>query len=405
MRVNYQRNLLCNMNKVKRLSVEITAILIVAVTLVLIINKTVEYYSGIPAASLNVSEHQEKSDQILIPGSCTIFFISYEGSVFFGNNEDFKNPLTYYWTKPPEDDKYGILYFGFNDFGPQGGVNEKGLAFDGNALPYVKVNSHTERLQASESIVNNIIMQNCATVDEAIKMAYSYDWGSLYSGKFAGQYLLADSSGDAAILGFGPDGELVVTRKNRGNGYIVSTNFNRANPENRYGPYPCKRFNTASTMLESIIKRDSLTVDFLASVLDSVHEEGKVIKTLYSNIFDLKNGIVYLYYMHNFDFVCKLDVKEIINRNASPERIKSLFPKEISEQTLNLRQDYLFWITIVVVWVILTVVSNIVFYNKILKGNLLVIKNRMIWIVILIFLGPVGFILFLVSRKQNQREK
>jgi len=52
-------------------------------------------------------------------------------------------------------------------------------------------------------------MQNCATVDEAIKMAYSYDRGSLYSGKFAGQYLLADSSGDAAILGFGPDGELV----------------------------------------------------------------------------------------------------------------------------------------------------------------------------------------------------
>ena len=109
--------------------------------------------------------------------------------------------------------------------------------------------------------------------------------------------------------------------------------------------------------------------------------------------------------MHNFDFVCKLDVKEIINRNASPERIKSLFPKDNSEQTLNLKQDYLFWISIVVVWVILTVVSNIVFYNKILKGNLLVIKNRMIWIVILIFLGPVGLILFLVSRKQNQREK
>ncbi len=389
------------MNKVKRLSVQIVTILLLTVSIILIIYKAFDYFSGIPAASLKVSEYQENSDQILIPGSCTIFCISYEGSVFFGNNEDFKNPLTYYWTKPPEEDKYGILYFGFNDFGPQGGVNEKGLAFDGNALPYVKVNSHTERLQASESIVNNIIMQKCATVEEAIKMACSFDWGSLYSGKFAGQYLLADSSGDAAILGFGPDGELVVTRKNKGNGYIVSTNFNRANPENRYGPYPCKRFNTASAMLESIIKRDSLTVDFLASVLDSVHEEGKVIKTLYSNIFDLKNGIAYLYYMHNFDLVCELDVNEIINRNPSPERIKSLFPKDISEQTLNLRQDYLFWITIVVVWVILTVVSNIVFYNKILKENLLVIKNRMIWIVILIFLGPIGLICFLVSRKQK----
>ncbi len=171
MKMVYQRNLLCNMNKAKRLSVQIVTILLFTVSIILIIYKAFDYFSGIPAASLKVSEYQENSDQILIPGSCTIFCISYEGSVFFGNNEDFKNPLTYYWTKPPEEDKYGILYFGFNDFGPQGGVNEKGLAFDGNALPYVKVNSHTERLQASESIVNNIIMQKCATVEEAIKIA------------------------------------------------------------------------------------------------------------------------------------------------------------------------------------------------------------------------------------------
>ncbi len=36
-------------------------------------------------------------------------------------------------------------------------------------------------------------------------MARSYDWGTIYSGKFAGQYLLADATGDACVLGFGAD--------------------------------------------------------------------------------------------------------------------------------------------------------------------------------------------------------
>jgi hypothetical protein len=61
-------------------------------------------------------------------------------------------------------------------------------------------------------------------------MARSYDWGTIYSGKFAGQYLLADAKGDACVLGFVADGELAITRKPGGDGFIVSTNFNRAYP-------------------------------------------------------------------------------------------------------------------------------------------------------------------------------
>ena len=48
----------------------------------------------------------------LIPGSCTIFTVSYDGFVFMGNNEEWKNPSTYYWAKPAKEDEYGVLYFG-----------------------------------------------------------------------------------------------------------------------------------------------------------------------------------------------------------------------------------------------------------------------------------------------------
>ena len=221
-----------------------------------------------------------------------------------------------------------MLCVGFDDLGPQGGINEKGLAFDGNALPYIPIKTYPGRLQPSEAIVNKIIMHRCATVEEAIAMARSYDWGTIYSGKFAGQYLLSDATGDACVLGFGADGELAVTRKPKGDGFIVSTNFNRVYPENRYYTYPCERYETASRMLEKLVKESDLTVESLAAVLNAVHQEGLRSPTLYSNIFDLKKGIAYFYDRHRYDRVAKIDVAETIKSKQPPKRIKDLFPTE-----------------------------------------------------------------------------
>lgn len=266
---------------------------------------------------------QDIVDNKLFPGYCTIFSVSIGESVFFGNNEDWKNPLTYIWIEPANDENYAVVYLGFDNFYPQGGINEKGLAFDGNALPYIQIDSCPDKLQPTKAIVNNIIMRKCATVEEAISMASSYDWGQIYSGKFAGQYLLADSTGDAVVISFDSGGKLVYTRKPKGDGYIVSTNFNRAYHKNRYGSYPCKRYDLASNMLEKTEK--DLTVDYLASVLDAVHEEGRKLNTLYSNIFDLKKGIIYLYFWHQFDDVVAIDVSEWIENEPDPKRIESLF--------------------------------------------------------------------------------
>jgi len=282
-------------------------------------------------ASNPFSDEMSKQDIIenkLFPGYCTIFSISIGDSVFFGNNEDWKNPLTYIWVEPANNENYAVVYLGFNNFFAQGGINEKGLAFDGNALPYIQIDSFPDKLQPTEAIVNNIIMRKCATVEEAIIMATSYDWGQIYSGKFAGQFLLADSTGDAVVIGFGEEGELVFTRKPKGNGYIVSTNFNRAYHQNRYGDYPCRRYNIASKMLQKIETEEDLSIDFLASILDAVHEEGKTLNTLYSNIFDLKKRIIYLYYWHQFDQLVSINVSEWIDSQSEPILIESLFNKK-----------------------------------------------------------------------------
>jgi hypothetical protein len=279
------------------------------------------------------NKKSEESDNV--PGSCTIFAASFGNTVLYGNNEDYTNPNTYYWVNPPGDGTYGGVYVGFDNLSPQGGINEKGLAFDYNALPKAALNPHSE-LPARGDIMRKIY-QNCSTVEEAIAMAKKHNWGT----SIRWQVLLADATGDAVVISAGPDGELAFTRKPKGDGYLVSTNFNRANPENTYpGSYPCWRYNKAVEMLERIKNEKDLTVGYFRSILDAVHVEGAVGNTLYSNIFDLKNGIIYLYHWHQFVEVATLKVAEEIAKASSPVRIKDLFSEETVKRAADEYQEY-----------------------------------------------------------------
>jgi hypothetical protein len=77
-------------------------------------------------------------------------------------------------------------------------------------------------------------------------------------------------------------------------------------------------------------------VEALASVLNAVHQEGLRSPTLYSNIFDLKNGIAYFYDRHRYDRVAKVDVAETIKNKQPPRRIKDLFLQEkLNEERHN----------------------------------------------------------------------
>jgi len=237
-----------------------------------------------------------------VPGSCTIFSASVGDKVLFGNNEDFYKPLTYLWTNPATDDNYGCLYLGFEDYSHQGGINEKGLCFDANALPRSKINPHSE-LPLSPSYeppyedytiwIPVLILRKAATVEEAIEIAKKFQRTNWYpkSGSISYQLNFADAKGDAVVISVDENGELAFTGKKDGEDYLISTNFNKANPENAL-EYPCRRYDKAKAMLDEIDNEDDLSVDLFRSILDAVHEEGIFNTTLYSNIFDLKNGVV-----------------------------------------------------------------------------------------------------------------
>jgi len=259
-----------------------------------------------------------------VPGSCTIFAASFGNTVLYGNNEDYNNPNTYYWVRPSGEGTYGGLFVGFDNLFAQGGVNEKGLAFDFNALPEAPLNPHPELPDAGPLTAMRRIQETCATVEEVIEVAQSYNWGT----SLRWQVLVADATGDAVVMSAGPDGELAFTRKAPGDGYLASTNFNRANPDNAYNSGPCWRYETAVRMLDRIEGEEDLTVEYFGSILDSVHVESATGNTLYSNVFDLKNGLVHLYYWHQFDEMVTLNVAEELAKAPSPTRIRDLFSQE-----------------------------------------------------------------------------
>ncbi len=289
-------------------------------------------FLSVPLSGQAIYPAAEPDDNKTIPSGCSIITISKGENVFFSGNDDFINPDQYYWVEPGDSSGYGVIWIGVPD-DPQQGVNEKGLAYDSNGLPRFEVNPHSERIPVSGEYYHNYLMQimhECSTVTEVIEWAnrhqrfpYMHD-----------QMHFADKTGDAVIISAGPDGEMVFTRKQPGDGFLVSTNFNVANPANAY-TYPCWRYDKANEMLGQLINREgSLNFNDITSVMDAIHQESSswTIETL---VADLVNGVIYLYYFYQFDDPVIINVKEELANPREAGPLSKLFPEDVQLEAAN----------------------------------------------------------------------
>jgi len=272
---------------------------------------------------------KQSDDNRIIPSGCTVITISKGENVFFGGNDDYINPDSYYWVQPGDSSRYGVIWIGTPD-NPQQGVNEKGLAYDANGLPRFEVNPHTERIPVSGEYYHNYVMQimhECSTVTEVIewvnkhqRFPYMHD-----------QLHFADKTGDAVIISAGKDGEIVFTRKTAGEGFLVSTNFNVANPSNGYD-YPCSRYDKANELLGQLIdKEEPLNFNVVTKVMDAVHQEGAswTIETL---VADLTNGVMYLYYFYQYENPVIINVKDELANPRETGPLSKLFPENVQDE-------------------------------------------------------------------------
>ncbi len=353
--------------------------------------------SALMIASLFLGASAVLSQQL--PGSgCTIITISKGDSVFFGGNDDFINPDSYYWVEPGDSSRYGVIWIGKTD-DPQQGVNEKGLAYDANGLPRVDVNPHSERIPVDGEYYHHYCMQimhECSTVEEVTR------WVSLHQRPpyMHDQLHFADRTGDAVVISAGKDGEMVLTRKAPGDGLLVSTNFNVANPANSFG-YPCWRYDKAQELMVQLLAVEGpVTYTDATNVMDAVHVEGGSSWTIETMVADLVNGLVYIYYFYQYDSPVVLNVKHELANPRAPGPLSMLFPADVREEAARryrkAQSNLIVNKAVGISWPAIVFVSLILLFTVCADFK----RGLRFWLPAVIILGPVALLIrYLVNKR------
>ncbi|MHA2497161.1 MAG: carcinine hydrolase/isopenicillin-N N-acyltransferase family protein [Candidatus Hodarchaeales archaeon] len=265
------------------------------------------------------------------------FMASYGNKVLVGQNSDGdQEEYMYLFFHPASPGKHGYLAIRFDfDHTPNpneelvnhAGMNDQGLVIVPTSIPSRKLNAHPEKPMLNDTYLNTLL-STVSTVDQAIAVLDDYQPHAPDFDDFEWQLLITDKTGEAVSLSVGPDGEFHISRKD-GN-YKVITNFNVAEPS--LGRYPDPRYDSATNRLEKIDSEDDFSVDCFQSVLDAIHWEGPDTNTIYSNIYDPVNGLVYLYYFHQFDEVVVVNLEEELAKGYHYYNYRALFSPDTVEK-------------------------------------------------------------------------
>jgi predicted choloylglycine hydrolase len=256
--------------------------------------------------------------------SCTVFHASNDTCAYGGNNEDYSISDTYIYFYPPTASTYGKVIVGYSgNYRIQGGVNEKGLFWDGLATPYLEVKDSADKPYFNGHLID-YIMDSCESCDEALTVLDQYNLKILENA----QILIGDQYGNSIIV----EGDIIHFKSNY---YQVATNFYLS--QHPDPPYPSGRYNTALEMFDNHPVED-LSVEFCASVLDAVHQEGAY-PTQYSTVYDLKNNLIYLYHFHNYDKVKIFNLSEEFELGYHSYSIPDLFRDDLQPPNKPLKPN------------------------------------------------------------------
>jgi predicted choloylglycine hydrolase len=256
--------------------------------------------------------------------ACTVFNCNRGHAVLVGNNEDWRystNVKLWFVTSTGKD--YGRVCFGWNQLfffrQAQGGMNDQGLFFDWALCPKSDPPEFTFKKKIASFSLPDKLLAECATVDEAIA------WLKQYNILFVRSHImLVDKSGNSAVVEW-VDGEFKILRKKED--CQVMTNFWLSHPE--LGNYPCQRYNKVKEMLGN---RKEISAEYFTSILKTVAiyertDDGNESGTVYSNVYDLAKGDIYIYYKRDFENPIKINLKTEIEKGNHSYRLSDLLRK------------------------------------------------------------------------------
>ena len=242
---------------------------------------------------------------------CSAFLVVGTGQVFFANNEDYWTPDTRVWFEPAVDGKHGVMYLGYSNGFPQGGMNDAGLAFDGFATkskPLLEQGS--KELFKGNPI--SAVMESCSTVDEVVAFLEKVDLRPVLTNAML---MFADAGGDSVII----EGDRFIRKSAE---YQLITNFYQSEQKDDAGQ--CPRFDAAHRVLA---KRKATTIDACAEALAAAAQTKGQVATLYSNVFDLKTRTATLWLFHDFETSVLLNLDEELAKGKRTLKLPELFPR------------------------------------------------------------------------------
>lgn len=255
--------------------------------------------------------------------SCSTYKVTVGDKTMYGMNYDtwFSQPRIWFETNGYGAVFTGANYQGGNDLTPQSGMNEYGLSFGTLATPTpdkVKSFDNKKPIQSRSKYLKDIL-HSCKSVEEVKAFIEEYDHSTLSNDVF----IYTDKSGKYLIV---EPYELIPGNDSK---YVLA-NFCPSTITD-FSSIKQQRYVNGAAFLKSKI---DTSLAFCTALSDTMHVCRKKIGdgTLLTSIWDLSNGIVHLYFYHDYKHMVQFNLKEELSKGNHSYEIASLFPANIEYQ-------------------------------------------------------------------------
>ena len=250
-----------------------------------------------------------------IANSCSMFKITLYGKTMVGNNEDAWRLDSKIWFEIGNTHTYGVAYVGHNDLFPQGGMNEAGLAFDGFTVYPRKLKPvlGKKKVENPADFIK-MILQRCKSTEEVKELINQYDRSVFNSAML----LFVDKTGKYLVV------EVDTTIMGNDQKYVLS-NFCPSvtqNPDDvEIGRYQRGR--------RFLANKSDTSLSFCVSMMDTMHECRNKIGdgTTYTSIYDLNEGLINLYFYHDYTHRVQFSLQEELKKGDHVIRMLDIFPQ------------------------------------------------------------------------------
>jgi len=255
--------------------------------------------------------------------SCSMYKVTANGKTMVGNNEDSWGRDARIWFEPGTNGKFSLVCVGYarKQPKPDGAMNEFGLVFDAFTMPH-KSNIPQKDPNKKDFAYAHIktIMQQCKTVDEVYAFLEKLNLHVLNGSPIfhGGMLLFVDRTGkylvvEASKMTFGNDNKFALA------------NFSIADTKD-LSTLKTERYCKGVAFLNNKKLDTSLSYCTALSDTMSVNRAKVGDGTLYTSIYDLDEGLIHLYFFHDFSKRVTFNLKEELEKGDHSYNFADLFP-------------------------------------------------------------------------------